>query len=168
MKKKLMSYAMALLAICFLSNLVSAQKFEVREKDKVVATVNNERTEQVRTLTISREGQPAHVYRNYTFISALSLTVGKDQILTYYSKTRQIQLKDTMISRSELNSEAVNYGRGDIKDLFQQVSDDMRVLRTLREVMPSVRLFETALVILTGDKSFITGEPSENLTVVRR
>lgn len=167
MKKITVSYAMALLAICFLVNLVSAQKLDVREKGKVVATVNIERTEQVRALTIVREGQPAHIYRSYPFVSAFSLTIGKEQILTYYSKTRQVELNDGTFSLAEVNAEATNYGRGDVKALFQQVSDDMRILRTVRETMPSIRLFETALVILTGDNSFIESNPSETLTVSR-
>jgi hypothetical protein len=168
MKKKLIvSYAMALLAICFLVNLVSAQKFEVRENGKITATVNNERTEQVRTLTISREGQPTHIYRSYPFVSAFSLSIGKDQVLTYYSKTRQIDLKASTFSLADVNMETANYGRDDVKTLYQQVSDDMRILRTVREAMPSVRLFETGLVLLTGEKSFLEGEASESLKVVK-
>jgi hypothetical protein len=160
--------AMMLFTICASATLVSAQqKIEVREKGKTVAMVSVERTEQVRMLTISREGEPTHIYRSYPFVSAFSLTIGKEQVLTYYSKTRQIELKDSTFSLADVNMETANYGRADVKTLYQQVAEDMRVLRTVRESIPSVRLFETALVILTGNKSLLEGEPSETLTVAK-
>jgi hypothetical protein len=141
------------------------QQYAVSENNRSTATVTMEFTDELRKVSIKRNGQPEHVYRS--FLSAPIFTVHAEThlIFAYYPELSRISTTEANFSLREVNNQAKRYGRDDVNSIHGRLAADMRILRAVREYDAAFRLFETAFVIATGDESILQGEPSPSLRV---
>ncbi len=141
------------------------QQYAISENNRPAATVTMEFTDELRKVSIKRNGQPEHVYRSFLSAPVFTVHAGTHLIFAYYPELSRISTTEANFSLREVNNRAKRYGREDVNSIHGRLAADMQILRAVREYDAAFRLFETAFVIATGDESILQGEPSTSLRV---
>lgn len=113
-------------------------------------------------INVIRAGQPDRVYIADGRRGTVSVSVGGANVLTVVYPNRNqaratIVAPDVVYSFGELAAEPSRYQEPWATGLREFLSDDMRALRVLRQVLPEVLMIEHAFMLATGDDSIITG-----------
>jgi hypothetical protein len=131
-----------------LPTIASAKKsrqITVSEGGRVIATVQVEEAQGgIVDITLRRPGTPVHTYRYLKNFPALSASVGKRTVFTYYPHQTG--------ERAPHNEEARRF-----------FAADMRILRAARETIDIIALVEIAYAAVTGDDSAIFQPPPPSL-----
>jgi hypothetical protein len=143
-----------------------SQKFQISEDGNLKATVINERNDEEVKVSILRPNQPTHVYRTAISAGVTSVHVKDRQVLAYQNNSKRIEIGNTDFIATEVNITA-RKARSEVSSLSQELADDMRILRAVREFAPNadVTLAELAYVIATGEDSIYVGEALKSLQV---
>jgi hypothetical protein len=157
MSHKKMLFSVGLLIAIVLSGfslplIASAKKsrqITVSENGRLIATVEVAQSQGgIMDITLRRAGTPAHTYRYFKNFPALSASVGKRKVFTYFPH--------------QTGDRVPNDGDDKARELL---AADMKILRAVRATTPIVALAEIAYAAVTGDDSAIFQPPQPSLRV---
>jgi hypothetical protein len=171
MKKTLFKICVtAVFVICasVTSNLAQgkSQQFQVTEAGDLRAMVIAQRNDEVVKVSILRPNQPTHVYRTAIWAGVTSVHINGKNLFAYQNTSKRVEIGNTDFIATEVNI-AARKARSEVVSLSQELTDDMRILRAVRDFAPNadVRLAELAYVIATGEDSIYRGEAPKSLRV---
>jgi hypothetical protein len=152
--KKMLLSAGLLFAIVLagfsLPPIASAKKsrqITVSENGRLVATVEVAQSQGgIMDIILRRAGTPEHTYRYLKNFPALSASVGKRKVFTYFPHQTGERVSNDDGARELLAA-------------------DMKILRAVRETTPIVALAEIAYAAVTGDDSAMFQPPQSSLRV---
>lgn len=153
-----MSHRKMLLTLCLLcafmlstfslptvADAKNSRQISVSENGRVIAMVEVERSQGgIVDITLRRAGKPQHTYRYLKNFPALSASVNKEVVFTYFPHQTGNRNSNDDLAR-------------------EQLAADMTILRAVRESTKIVALAEIAYAAVTGDDSIIFQPPPASL-----
>lgn len=172
MMNKILSFGIAFLFLLSINSLALAQtslvrNYKVTQGSGEDVKVETSSSRQAVTVSISRKDEPTHYYLNYPQVAVTKVQFGKrNDVFTHYINAKRVESENFSLDLNKISGNE-RKNRTDIKQIKIKLTEDMKILRAIREFdkTADTLLAELAYVVLTYDDSIIDGEAPDDLTV---